>query len=105
MNEISVTELADDAVLLDVREPDEFAAGHAENAVHVPLGMVPARVADLPSVDGPLPVICRSGGRSAHAAMWLESNGIAAVTVAGGMQDWQAKGKAMVSDGDTPTVL
>ena len=105
MDEISVTDLADDAVVLDVREPAEFAAGHATNAVHIPLGTVPVRVADLPGVEGPLPVICRSGGRSAQAAMWLENNGIAAVNVAGGMQDWHAKGKAMVAEGDTPTVL
>lgn len=104
MDEIPVTDLPDDAVVLDVREPDEFAAGHAANAVHIPLGTVPARVAELPKTDGPLPVVCKAGGRSAQAVQWLQGNGVAAVNVAGGMLAWQAAGKAMVADAGEPTV-
>ncbi len=88
-------------VLLDVREPDEWAAGHAPEAVHVPLGELPSRtgeLADLPD-DRPVHVICRSGGRSARATAWLNAAGVVdAVNVEGGMKAWQAQGRPMVAD-------
>lgn len=105
MNEIKPNTLADDAVVLDVREPSEFSAGHAENAIHIPLGTLPARVNELPTVEGPLPIICRSGGRSGQATAWLEAQGIAAVNVDGGMLAWQNAGKKMVAEEGDPSVL
>lgn len=89
--------LPDDAVLLDVREPDEWAAGHVETAVHIPIGQVTGRLGDIPQGD-PLYVICRSGSRSARVADFLRGRGTKAVNVAGGMKDWAASGKPMVSD-------
>ncbi len=94
---IEVTELPTDAVLLDVREPDEWAAGHAETATHVPLGDVPDRVGELPQ-GSPLYVICRSGARSGRAVAWLAQQGVDAVNVSGGMRAWDAAGKPMVSE-------
>ncbi len=92
-----------DAAILDVREPDEWAAGHVDGAVHIPLMELPARTGDLP--EGELYVICRSGGRSARAVAWLGQNGFDAVNVDGGMGAWQAAGREMVSDtGEAPTV-
>jgi rhodanese-related sulfurtransferase len=100
---VSAADVPDDAVLLDVREDDEWRAGHAPGALHVPLGEVPARLGELP--DGEVHVICRSGGRSARAVAWLEQNGFEAVNVAGGMGAWQAAGRPMVSEGGgEPTV-
>ncbi len=64
---VSVSDLPDDAVVVDVREPDEWAAGHAPGAVHIPMGDIPGRLGELPGTDGPLPVVCRSGGRSERA--------------------------------------
>jgi len=65
---VGVPDVADDAIILDVREPDEWSAGHAPGAVHVPLMDLPARLGDLPDVDGAtLAVVCRSGGRSSRA--------------------------------------
>ncbi len=94
-----------DAVILDVREPDEWAAGHIESAVHIPIGAVTARLADVPQGE-PLYVICRSGARSARVADFLRVQGTDAVNVAGGMQDWAAAGKPMVSDtGRAPEVI
>jgi len=103
--EISVHDLPDGAALLDVREDDEWAAGHIDGAVHVPLSDVPARLADLPEGD-PLYVVCRSGNRSGRAAAWLAYQGIDAVNVAGGMKAWASAGKPMAADpGRTPTVI
>lgn len=98
-----------DLVLLDVREPDEWQAGHAPEAVHIPLRDVPARMgelADFPD-DQPIYVVCRTGGRSEQATAFLNANGFEAVNVAGGMKSWQTEGRDMVADHpDTaPTVL
>jgi rhodanese-related sulfurtransferase len=79
------------ALLLDVREPDEWAVGRDPRAVLVPLGQLAARVAELPA-DRPIVVICRSGRRSDLAAGYLRQRGLDAVNLAGGMQAWHASG-------------
>lgn len=84
-----------DAVLLDVREADEWAAGHAPDAVHIPLGELTERVGELPDADRLL-VVCHSGGRSARATAWLVQNGYDAVNVDGGMVDWARAGLPVV---------
>lgn len=100
---VPVTALPDDAVLLDVREDDEWEAGHVPGALHVPLAQVPSRLDELP--EGELHVVCRSGVRSAQAVAWLVSNGYDAVNVSGGMHAWQDAGRPLVAEsGDTPTV-
>ena len=92
------------AVLLDVREDDEWAAGHAPEAVHVRLGDLGARTAELPR-DQELYVICRSGARSAYASQALTAAGLNAVNVADGMTGWAIAGRPMVSeDGTEPHV-
>jgi rhodanese-related sulfurtransferase len=69
------------------------------------MGEVPARLDDLPEAD-PLYVACRGGGRSARVAAWLNQNGYDAVNVAGGMGEWEAAGRPMVSeDGGAPRVI
>jgi rhodanese-related sulfurtransferase len=90
--EIDVTEAArqvdaGEAVLLDVREDDEWQAGHAPQAVHVRLGeLAPERLAD----DRPIVVVCRSGNRSAHATAALIAAGHRALNIRGGMRAWAA---------------
>jgi rhodanese-related sulfurtransferase len=92
------------AALLDVREPDEWQAGHIEGAVHIPLGELPSRLAEVPD-DGELVVVCRSGARSAQAVAWLAQNGYEALNLRGGMGAWAAAGREMVSEtGEAPTV-
>lgn len=95
--EVDVAALPDEAVLLDVREPDEWVAGHAPRAVHVPLGQLADRLGELPQ-DGDVHVVCRSGGRSAQATRALNQAGYSAVNVAGGMNAWAAAGKPMESE-------
>lgn|GEM_PF-280606 len=103
--EVTVGELPPDAVLLDVREDDEWAAGRAPDAVHVPMTELAGRLDDIPEGD-PVYVICRSGGRSARVTAYLNSQGWDSVNVAGGMGGWVAAGRPLVADGDTvPTVI
>ena len=93
-----------DAVLLDVREPDEWQAGHVPGALHIPLADLPVRLDEVPAVDG-LVVICRSGARSARAVAWLNQNGHDAVNFDGGMMAWAASGREIVSEtGEAPAV-
>ena len=100
---VSAADVPPDAVLLDVREDDEWEAGHVEGALHVPMSEVPQRLGDLPEQE--TYVICRSGGRSARVVAWLAQNGVDAVTVAGGMGAWAEAGRPMVSEtGQEPFV-
>lgn len=85
---------------LDVREVDEFAAGHVPGAVNVPLGDLPERAGELP--DGPVHVLCRTGGRAGKAAGWLAENGRDAVVVEGGSIAWAEAGRPLVAEGDEP---
>jgi rhodanese-related sulfurtransferase len=102
---IPVSHVADDAVILDVREPDEWAAGHAPGAIHIPLGELPSRLAELSaaSAEGsPVAVTCRGGGRSSRAVAWLTQQGYDVANLDGGMKAWQSAGKPMIADGDLP---
>lgn len=84
------------AVLLDVREPEEWAVGHAPGAVHLPLGQID-QAPEL--VDGKeVFAICRSGRRSLEATRHLKAVGIEARNVAGGMQAWATAGLPVVRD-------
>jgi len=104
LRSVPAADVPEDAVLVDVREDDEWAAGHAPGAVHLPLGDLPARLGELP--EGDVHVVCRSGGRSARATAWLQQNGVEAVNVSGGMGAWFEAGRPMVSDtGQEPRVL
>ncbi|WP_088005996.1 rhodanese-like domain-containing protein [Indiicoccus explosivorum] len=73
--------------VLDVREDEEVAYGMIPGALHIPLGEIPARAAELETGAG-YAVICRSGGRSAHACAFLESEGFEVTNVEGGMLEW-----------------
>ncbi|HEY3479984.1 MAG TPA: rhodanese-like domain-containing protein [Streptomyces sp.] len=84
-----------EAIVLDVRENDEWAAGHAEGAVHIPMGEVVARIGEVPE-GGRVHVVCRVGGRSAQVAQYLIAQGVDAVNVNGGMLDWEAAGRPVV---------
>lgn len=103
--EIDVTNVPEGAFLLDVREPDEWAAGHVEGATHIPMGQVEGRLAELPR-DGEIIVLCRIGGRSAKITELLTRHGLDAINMNGGMLAWDAAGRPMVNDGSTkPYVL
>lgn len=105
---VSVADVPEPAALLDVRENDEWAAGHAPAAVHVPMGQVAQRLDELATVfpERPVHVVCRSGGRSARVTAYLTQAGWDAVNVDGGMRAWAAAGRPMVAESDAaPRVL
>jgi adenylyltransferase/sulfurtransferase len=79
----------EDIVLIDVREPYEWSAGHIEGATHIPMNQVPQRLADIPK-DKEVVMICRSGGRSGHVQQHLlGAQGYTRVlNLTGGMQRW-----------------
>jgi rhodanese-related sulfurtransferase len=74
------------ATLLDVRSPGEFASGHIDGALLVPVDELDARLSEVPQ-DRPVVVYCRSGSRSAHAASILGAAGYE-VHDLGGMSNW-----------------
>ncbi|MEV5277310.1 rhodanese-like domain-containing protein [Streptomyces sp. NPDC051994] len=102
---VDVAEVPADALVLDVREDDEWAAGHAEGALHVPMSEFVARFGEVTEAvaDGRRAyVMCRVGGRSAQVTQYLVQQGIDAVNVDGGMQVWEAAGRKVVDAQGAP---
>jgi rhodanese-related sulfurtransferase/glyoxylase-like metal-dependent hydrolase (beta-lactamase superfamily II) len=92
------------ALLLDVREPDEWVAGHAPSATLVPMREIPSRLDDLPR-DRRIVAVCRSGGRSRAVAEALVGAGYDVVNLAGGMRAWEAAGLPLETDDGGPGVV
>lgn len=79
----------DEFTLLDVREPHEWNVGHLENALHIPMQQVPARLSELPR-DREIVVYCRTGARSANVQQFLKANGFSSVkNLIGGITAWK----------------
>ena len=80
--------LGDQAVLLDVREPWEYAKVHVEGSLHIPMGQIPDRLGELNSAHTYV-VMCHHGGRSQQVAAYLDSRGFRQVSnLAGGIDTW-----------------
>jgi|SRR5664279_4550654 len=89
------------AVLLDVREPVEWRAGHAPKARHIPLNDLDRRRTELPT-GREIITVCRSGNRSARAARILAAAGHTVLNLSGGMRAWSAAGLPVVAKGGRP---
>lgn len=87
---------AADAYLIDVREPEEYAAGHVPSARPLPLSALPQATGPLPH-DRTVYVICASGNRSRRAASLLRERGLDAVSVAGGTGAWVRTGRPVAT--------
>jgi rhodanese-related sulfurtransferase len=84
------------AVVIDVRELDEYLEGHVPGAPLIALASVPERVHEVPS-EGEVLVICKMGGRSRNAAAFLRGQGIDAINIAGGTVAWIEAGHRVVT--------
>jgi rhodanese-related sulfurtransferase len=95
---IDAAEVSSEAYLLDVRESDEWAAGHAPSAHHLPMYEVPARLDEIP-LAGEVVVVCRVGARSAQVVDYLRAAGRDnVVNLDGGMIAWANAGREIVSE-------
>lgn len=95
------------ALLFDVREQDEWDAGHAPSARHLPASSLAAHLGELFVEDDEgrerdIYLVCRSGGRSSQVAQWLAMQGIEAINVGGGMDAWLMQGLPVVTDEGEP---
>jgi rhodanese-related sulfurtransferase len=85
------------AFLLDVREDDEWEAGHAPDAVHVAMSLIPDRIDQIPT-DRTVVCVCRVGGRSVAVAGTLAGAGLDVRNLDGGMLAWESAGLPVVTD-------
>ena len=93
-----------DALIVDVREPEEWESGHAPDALHLPLSKLADEHHRLPKGHHLL-VICRSGGRSSHAAAFLARLGHRVSNVRGGMLAWLEHELPVVTDEGEPGTI
>jgi rhodanese-related sulfurtransferase len=102
--EVDAVAARSDAVLLDVRGPGEWLAGHAPSTINIPMEEVPSR---LDAIDSARTIICicRSGNRSGRVTAFLRAQGVDAVNMTGGMQAWSLAGLPVVGDAGRPGVV
>jgi rhodanese-related sulfurtransferase len=102
--EVDAVASRSDAVLLDVRGPGEWLAGHAPSTVNIPMEEVPSR---LDAIDSARTIICicRSGNRSGRVTAFLRAQGVDAINMTGGMQAWSLAGLPVIGDAGTPGVV
>jgi rhodanese-related sulfurtransferase len=90
-------------VVLDVREDDEWQAGHLDGSIHIPLQQLGERWSELPS--GQTLVVCRSGHRSASATAYLVAQDVDAINLHGGLMAWETAGRPLVTDDGAPGMV
>ena len=99
----AVQAIRDAGVVIDVREADEFAAGHIPGAVHMSRGVLEFRLSGSPALaarDLPIVLYCKSGGRAALAGCVLHDMGYLHVrSIAGGIDAWVASGQPVAKPG------
>lgn len=100
----AVAEVSAGVILLDVREPEEWARGHAPTARLLPMSLLPEGLENVPEGQRLL-VVCHAGSRSLRVTRALLTAGYDAVNVSGGMLEWADAGGALVSEnGEKPNV-
>lgn len=102
--DVATVAATSNCVLLDVREPDEWASGHAIDAIHIPMGELVQRVHEIDRTKRVV-CICRTGGRSARVTQWLLQQGIDAVNMSGGMSAWAAAQYPVINQAGKPGVV
>ena len=98
-------EVTENVFVLDVREDDEWAAGHIPGSAHVPMSALLGRLAEVPK-DRDVVVVCKVGARSAQVTAYLRQQGWSSVeNLDGGVVAWVGAGKPFVADSGEPRVL
>lgn len=107
VREVSPTEASEllegNAVLIDVRQEEEWDAGHAPMATLIPLAELPDHLNELPR-DRLVICACRSGGRSLRAATFLQEQGFDTVNLTGGMMAWFSEDLPFENDDGDPSI-
>lgn len=104
MDPTTASERRDELVFLDVREDDEWEAGHIEGSLHIPMGELGGRQDELPR-DRPIVAVCRTGQRSAAVTEALARAGYDAENLVGGVAEWRGAGLGLVdAEGNPGTV-
>ena len=101
MNALDVSKARAGHHLVDVREDDEWLAGHIEGSQHIPLGELGERFGELPT-GGSIVAVCRSGSRSGAAVRGLRQLGYEAENLDGGVTAWTKAGLPLVDDAGRP---
>jgi rhodanese-related sulfurtransferase len=96
-----VSKQRSDFHLLDVREQDEWDAGHIDGSQHIPLGQLAMRLDEVPR-DRTVVAVCRSGSRSDRAAKGLRERGYRAENLDGGVTAWSRSGLPLVGASGGP---
>ena len=86
-NDVEKRRFPGDALIVDVRTPAEFKAGHYPGAMNIPLSSIPSRISEFGPPDGTIVVYCRSGRRSGIAQRLLEQAGYQNAINGGGLRD------------------
>ncbi|HEY8731189.1 MAG TPA: rhodanese-like domain-containing protein [Candidatus Limnocylindria bacterium] len=90
-----------DLHLLDVREPDEWQAGHIAGSQHIPLAQLRGRLGEIPK-DKPILAVCRHGNRSEAATRGLRALGYTVENLEGGVTAWKQAGLPLEAEGGGP---
>jgi rhodanese-related sulfurtransferase len=104
LDPLTAHERRDEVLLLDVREQDEWDAGHIEGSVHIPMAELGARQDELPQ-DRPIVAVCRSGNRSAAVTQALSKAGYEAHNLVGGVAEWRGQNLPLVDERGGPGVV
>jgi rhodanese-related sulfurtransferase len=96
--------LPEGLVVVDVREPVEWAHGRIDGSVHIPMSEFVERIGEVPT-DQQVLVVCKVGGRSAQVTQYLVQSGYQAVNLDGGLLDWAGAGRPLVADAGEPVVF
>lgn len=98
MPQVDPAGLADDALILDVRDPADYAAGHAPGSVNIPLAQLVTRWGEVPVAadGGVVPVSCGGGSKQTRAVAYLRAKGLDVVVLKGGMRAWRSAGRPII---------
>ena len=95
--------LPEGLAVVDVREPVEWQHGHIEGAVHIPLGELTGRLDEVP--EGQTLVVCKVGAPLGPGGDVADPAGPGRVNLDGGLLDWEAAGRALVSETGQPPLV